>query len=138
MPVAVGLKATLTVQFDPPARLDPQVLLVIGNSAFDPVTVMLVRVTDELLSLVIVTLNEGLVVPTETDPKFSADGDTVSATPVPVRLAVCGLPKASSVIDNVPAIVPPCVGTNCTLTWHEAPEASVLPQASLPVTGTSA
>ena len=68
IPVAVGLNATLTVQLDPPPRLEPQVLFVIGKSDFVPVTVMLVRVTDELLPLVIVTVSEGLVVPTETDP----------------------------------------------------------------------
>lgn len=129
MPVAVGLNSMLTVQLDPPPRLDPQVLLVIGKSDLVPVSVMLLMVTDELLSLVIVTLNVALVLPTVTGPKFNAVGDTARATPVPVRLAVCGLPGALSVMDSVPVRVPPCVGLKLTFTMQLAPAPSELPQA---------
>lgn len=74
-------------------------------------------------------MNVPLVLPTVTGPKFNAVGETASATPVPVRLAVCGLPGALSVIDSVPVRVPPWVGLKLTFTMQLAPAARVLPQA---------
>src|SRR5207244_3738908 len=43
-------------------------------------------------------------------------GESVAdATPVPLRLAVCGLPLALSVTVRVPVLVPPTEGVNVTL-----------------------
>ena len=56
-------------------------------------------------------------------------GESVTdATPVPVRLAVCGLPLALSVTVSVAVLVPPAEGVNVTLMVHRAPAASELPQ----------
>jgi hypothetical protein len=50
------------------------------------------------------------------------------AMPVPLRLAVCGLPAALSVTLNVPLRVPVAVGVKVTLIVHVPFTASVLPQ----------
>jgi len=44
--------------------------------------------------------------------------------PVPVRLMVCGLSKALSVIVTAPIRVPVAVGVNLTLIWQLDPAAS--------------
>ena len=56
----------------------------------------------------------------------AADGPT--ATPVPVKLAVCGLPAALSVTVIVPVRVPATVGVNVTLIVQLALAASDVPQ----------
>ena len=56
-------------------------------------------------------------------------GESVTdATPVPLRLAVCGLPLALSVTVKVPVRVPVAEGVNVTLMVHWAPAASELLQ----------
>src|SRR5450432_1259936 len=56
----------------------------------------------------------------------AAEGPT--AVPVPVRLAVCGLPAALSVTVTVPVRVPAAVGVKVTLMEQLAPAATELPQ----------
>ena len=48
---------------------------------------------------------------------------TVGTIPVPVKLTVCGLPLALSVIDRVPPRAPLVVGVKVTLTVQFAPTA---------------
>ena len=48
--------------------------------------------------------------------------------PVPVRLAVCGLFLALSVMVRVPFRVPVAVGLKATLIVHLAPGATLVPQ----------
>jgi hypothetical protein len=48
--------------------------------------------------------------------------------PVPLRLAVCGLPAASSLTLSVPLRVPVAVGLKVTVIGQLAPAASVLGQ----------
>ena len=73
-----------------------------------------------------------LVVPTVCEAKVrlvglsAAEGPTV--VPVPVRLAVCGLPAALSVTVTVPVRVPAAVGVNVTLMMQLALAAMELPQ----------
>jgi hypothetical protein len=73
-----------------------------------------------------------LVVPTVCEAKVrlvglsAADGPT--AVPVPVRLAVCGLPAALSVTVIVPVRVPAAVGVNVTLIVQFALAAREVPQ----------
>jgi hypothetical protein len=52
----------------------------------------------------------------------------LGATPVPVRLTVCGLPAALSVTVIVPGWLPVAVGVNVTLIVQFAPAATEVPQ----------
>ena len=67
------------------------------------------------------------MVPTFWLANVSDAGESVApgATPVPVRLAVCGLPPALSVTVRVPVLVPPTEGVNVTLMVQLALAASV-------------
>ncbi len=53
---------------------------------------------------------------------------TEGTTPVPVRLAVCRLPAALSVIVMAPVRVPVAVGVNLTLIVQLPPAATEVPQ----------
>ena len=63
-------------------------------------------------------------------PKLKLVGKrlTLEATPVPLRLTVCGLPVALSMIVIVPAWAPVAVGVNVTLIEQFPPAATELPQ----------
>ena len=56
---------------------------------------------------------------------------TEGATPVPAKLAVCGLPLALSVTLKVAVLVPLAVGVKVTLIVHWAPVATEVPQLLL-------
>jgi hypothetical protein len=75
-----------------------------------------------------VTLLDGLVVPTSLAAKVSDVGatDTCGPDPVPVRLTVCGLPAALSVMLSVAVRVPTAVGVNVTLMVQLDPAATVV------------
>lgn len=87
-----------------------------------------VRPIEVVVSLVMVTVCDGLVVPTLTAPYAREVGLSFSAVPVPVRLTVWGLPGALSLNDKVPVRVPCAVGVNVTLTVHFLPTSNVAPQ----------
>ena len=53
---------------------------------------------------------------------------TLDATPVPVRLTVCGLPAALSVTVIVPGWLPVAVGVKVTLMVQFAPAVTEAPQ----------
>jgi hypothetical protein len=57
-----------------------------------------------------------------------ADRLTAGATPVPVRLTVCGLPLALSVMVRVPLRTPVAVGVKVTLIVQLAPAPTLAPQ----------
>ena len=73
-----------------------------------------------------------LDVPTVWLPKFRlvglSDAEGPTATPVPVKLAVCGLPGALSVTVIVPVRVPATVGVKVTLMLQFEPAAREVPQ----------
>ena len=77
-----------------------------------------------------VTACGALVVPMLTLPKFSFEVDrlTEAASPVPVRLAVCGLPEALSLIESVAVRVPLAAGLKVTLIPQLAPAPKDEPQ----------
>ena len=52
----------------------------------------------------------------------------LGATPVPVRLTVCGLPVALSVTVMVPGWLPVAVGVKVTVMVQLAPAATEVPQ----------
>ena len=59
--------------------------------------------------------------------KLGADKLTRGAVPVPVKLTVCGLLLAVSVIVTVPFSVPVAVGVNVTLIAQAPPAARLAP-----------
>jgi hypothetical protein len=79
----------------------------------------LVNVVDKVMEL-----------PTLWRPKFRLLGLSSTTVPVPLRLTVCGLPAASSVIDRCPGRLPGSVGLKVTLIVQLARTASVEPQLS--------
>ena len=92
---------------------------------------LMVRVAVPLL--VSVTACAALVVPTTWLPKLRLVVERVAAgpvvvAPVPLRLTVCGLPAALSVIERVPERVPVAVGVKVTLMVQLAAAATEAPQ----------
>ena len=88
---------TVTVQVVLPAKLLPHVLEAMTKSpALVPVIVIPVKVNAAVLWLATVTVRPALIVPTSCDEKLSAEGDSVTAVPVPLRPTVCGFPLALS------------------------------------------
>src|SRR5258706_15666750 len=89
---------------------------------------MLVMLSAAVPPLLRVIACAALVVPTVCEAKVrlvglrAAEGPT--AVPVPVRLAVCGLPAALSVKVVVPVRVPAAVGVKVKLMGQFAPAAS--------------
>jgi len=113
VPIAVGVKVTVIVQFAPGATEAPQVVVF----AKSPVAVILVMSSVPLPVFVSVTDCAALVVPTRTLPnlRLVVERPTTGARPVPVRLTDCGLPDALSVIVIAPVRVPEAFGVNVTL-----------------------
>lgn len=77
--------------------------------------------------LVRVATCDVLVVPTAWDPNESCGGSKSApgTTVVPIKVIVCGLPGAVSVIVIVPMRVPAVVGVNVALNKQSPPAASV-------------
>jgi hypothetical protein len=116
IPVVLGVNTTPTVQVPPAATCVPlQLSLVVVKS---PDGVTLVTLSDTLFGLVKVTVFGVLATLTAWLPKFTAGGEKVGFTriPWPVRLTICGLLKAASVIVRSPVRVPVWLGVNTTLT----------------------
>ena len=65
LPVAEGVKVTLTVQFDPAATEVPQLLVCPKSLELIPVTNILVKFSDALPEFVSTTTWAGLPVPTD-------------------------------------------------------------------------
>jgi hypothetical protein len=113
------------VQDPPAATLAPQVL--VWEKSVEPVIVMLPMLSallPVLLSVVVSVLELALF----TLPKLRLAGLNSTTVPVPVRLTVCGLPAALSVIDNVPFRVALSVGLKVTLMVQLASAARLEPQ----------
>ena len=112
-PPTVGVKVTLMVQ-EPPAARGLTQLLVWAKS---PLGVMPRMVSAPAPLLVSVTVCGELGTPTPRLPKVKLVDDKVTAPPwpLPVRVALCGLPAALSVTVNVPDLVPDAVGVKVTL-----------------------
>jgi len=128
-PVAVGVKVTPTEQVAPAAMLAPQVL----EARLKPAVVAIpLKLTAALLWLVTVTDLAALVVLTLTEPKLSELAERVSgAVPVPLRLTVCGVLRASSLKVSVPAETAMAVGEKVTPTEQEPLAARLAPQVPL-------
>ena len=130
-PPAVGVNVTATVQVAV-ATMGFEVEQVVPEAAIakGPVTPMAVKVRLASPVLVTFTVCEGLVVPVGSDGKVGgADKLTTgSAIPVPLKLTVCGLPLALSVMVRDPVLVPLAVGVKVTSMVQLALVATELPQ----------
>lgn len=129
VPVAVGLKVTLTWQ-EPPATTLVQVLVCEKSVLFAPVILTLVTVNGALPEFVSVMTVTVLEDPTIVFANVTLEGErlTLGATPVPVRGTVCGLLLALSVMVSVPATVPAAAGVKVTLIVQLPPLATEVPQ----------
>ena len=125
-PDAEGVKVTLILQLPPAANVVPQLLV----CAKSPLAEMPVMVSGPVPLFVRVTVCAALVVPMFCPAKVRLVGDRPAegTVPVPLRLAVCGLPAALSVTLTVPVRVPVADGVKVTLMLQLLPAASVLPQ----------
>ncbi len=124
VPTTVGVKVTLTVHFALLATDVPQVFV----CAKSPVTLTLSIVNAAVILFVNVTVVGLLVVPTVRLLNVTFAGDSVTAcTPVPLRLTVCGLLLALSVMVTAPVAAPVVVGENVTEIVHFLPAFSALP-----------
>ncbi len=90
---------------------------------------MLLMLSVAVPLLVSVTACAALVVPTcwLLKVRVLLDNVTAGAIPVPLRLTLCGLFGALSVIDSVPVRVPVTVGVKVTLIVQLAPAATEVP-----------
>jgi hypothetical protein len=127
VPVAVGVNLTLILQLDPTVTDEPHVLV----REKSPLAAMLLIFSAAVPVFFNVTLFEGLVVPTVCEPKLKVVDDrlTTGSVPMPVRLTVCGLPLALSVMVIAPVRVPVAVGVNVTLMVQVPAAATDVPQA---------
>src|SRR5207245_440551 len=127
---------TLMVQLAPAATELPQVPSP-PNAKSPLITKLLLNVRVELPVLVSVENCTALVVPTAWLPNASEAGERLATgpldveAPVPVRVAVCGLPVALSVTATVAVLVPEAAGVNVTLIAQVAPAATDVPHVLL-------
>jgi hypothetical protein len=128
VPVAEGLNVMLIVQLALAASVVPHVLVCKKS----PLIAMLVMLRVAVPVFLRVTLWAALVVPTAWLVKVRLVADkltagALAAVPVPVRLIVCGLPDALSVMVTVPVRVPVAVGLKVTLILQFPPAATEVP-----------
>jgi len=132
VPVAVGLKVTLIVHL-PFAMSDPPQRLVAEKS---PLVVTLKIVIAVVKLFVSVKATGALAVPRDVLVKFFELGARlVTCTPIPLKLTVCGLPLALSVMFSDPLNVPVVAGLKVTEIVHFAPTAMVAPHVLVWVKG---
>jgi hypothetical protein len=124
VPLTVGVKVTLIVQLAPAPRLDGQLLL----SEKYSVAEMLEMVSAPVPTLVSVTDCAALVEPTAMLENVRVLVDREALEPVPLKVTVCGLLLALSVMVRVPLTVPVAVGVNVTLTVQAPPASMPVPQ----------
>src|SRR5579863_1232086 len=128
-PVACGVKVTLIVQVPPPAKLPTQSSVSAKSFGSAPEKVRLLIVSEVFSLLVTVTVLGELVVPTVTAPKEMLTGVAETGRrPVPVRLIVCGLLTALSVIVMAPVSRAAAGGSKATVIVQVELAAMLVPQ----------
>ena len=125
VPRAVGENVTPTVQVAPAAILAPQLLL--ANEKAPPAAMFVkFRLTFSWFVSFTVAV---LILPTATVPRFRLLDESVTGVmPVPVKLTVCGLFAALSVMVNAPVTAPRAVGEKVTPRVQVAPAPLLVPQ----------
>ena len=129
LPVEAGENVTETTVFCPAGTVMGSVAEVKLNSeALVPPSVIAVIVRSAVPLLVMVRFVGVLLVPEIWLPNGMLVGAKVipGATPVPLRLAECGLPAELSAIDNAAVLLPVEVGENVTFTVVVLPGATVI------------
>jgi hypothetical protein len=131
-PDAPALNTTLIVQFAEAATLVPQLSVSVKSAAFAPVNVMPLTVSVVLLVLLSLMICAVLEVVITSSGNVNEVGESVAvgvpeAAPVPLSVAVCGLPLALSA-TLIEAVRPPlAVGLNVTLMVHVPDAATLVP-----------
>ena len=126
VPGAVGEKVTLMVQLLPAATGLPQVLVWAKSPEFVPVTVTAVTFNVAFPVLFTVTVWAALVVPTPCalKPRLEAVRLTTGPLPVPVKVTLCGLSGALSVMVIAAVRLPTAPGVKITLIEQLPPAAT--------------
>ena len=139
VPAAVGLNVTLMAQLAPAATEAPQVEAGAREKSalLAPTTLMPLMLSGAVPELVKVTLCELLRVLTAWLVKVTLLELSVAtgAVPVPLRLTVCGLPAASSLILMVPLTGPEVVGEKVTEMVQLPPAPSEAPHVFVSLNG---
>ena len=115
VPAIAGLKVTEIVQLAPAATLVPHVLVWLKSDGLVPVSPMLVIVRAALPVFETAMVWAALVVPRFWLVNVRVEGLSEAcgtATPVPLRLIVCGLLPPLSLMDTSALRVPVTVGWN--------------------------
>jgi len=132
VPVVRGVNVTVTVQLAAAISVVGQLFV----CAKSPVAAETVSGVDTLPEFFTVTALPALVVFMVCAANVSLAGVvvtvTTAATPVPVREAVCGAPKAVSLIVSCPGRIPVVVGSKVTEIVHFAFAAKVDPHGVVP------
>jgi len=134
LPLVVGSKVTLIVQFPPAATELPQVLVSAKSPVLAPVSAMLEKLSAALPLLVRVAVSVPLLVFMDSLPKERLVGEMLAAAtvPVPERLIVWGLPAvALSEMLTEAVRLPLAVGSKVTLIVQLPPAATERPQLLL-------
>ena len=129
--VACGVKVTDIVHVLLAATLPPQVSLSAKSPGLAPVKVMLAMLNAVGRLFVRVTVF-AVEVPTACAPKLNELGDQATwAVAVPVRLMICGLLLAASLMFNVAVRLPVACGVKVTEIVHVLLATTLLPQVSV-------
>jgi hypothetical protein len=130
VPVTEGMKVILTVQFPPAERMEPQLEAAVKSGAFWPLTATEIFERGTALEFCTVSTCCALA-PTGSWPNESdwLDNTNEGTAAVPLRVTVCGLSAALSVICSVACLPPAEAELNTTLATQLSPTVSELPQA---------
>jgi hypothetical protein len=119
VPVAVGLKTTLTLQAPEAGTMVPQLFTAENWAAEGPLMVIPVMFTGNAVPLVKVTACAAVVAPRFALPKLSAVGlRDAPAPPMPVSGKTTGVGEALLVMERVPVRLPDAVGVKVTAITH--------------------
>jgi hypothetical protein len=134
VPPPVGLKLRLIVQVFPAAIAGTQLLGAEKSAASAPLTVMVLTVMVDVPLFVTTTGTAFDAMPIVAVPNDALDGaiERLGAMPLPESCTICGLAGALSEMLRLAAYGPAAAGENETLNVHDAPAASVAPDATHP------
>lgn len=130
VPVAVGVKVTVSEQLAPAAKVPlvlPAAMQVLLCAKSVTVLAMPEIFKVALPLLLSVTLCDTLVVPTAWEAKFRLAGERLATGPIPVPVTriICGLPPPLSFTFSVELTVPAFIGANPMLMVQLAPAVTV-------------
>ena len=125
LPVAVGVKVTVTVQLLFAKTSCPHVVVMEKSPGFAPTITKGLKTIVVVPTSVMVTVSGVLDVPTFVVGKTRLGGPKLSAVPVPDKVTVCGLARSLSLIATLALLGPPTPGPKVTVIVQLAPAARV-------------